>query len=568
MSTRGRVRAGRGFGVRAMSRFTLGRITAPLLITLLGCGPSASPGDYTIVNIQQNSMPVGFIQGRVFDSASGTPVPGATVKTVVESEVIAVSNGEGNYRLGPIPAGSYTVYVSAVGFLTRTASVAVQPAASMFPAGNTVVTRDVDLSRPDATIEGLVVTSTGELAAGADLYLDLRPQGFDLVVKREADAAGKFSISGLPGSALGQPAQLNVAPYDENEDGSPDYAAQARTYTLFPGNATYNTITLAALGVQLITSNVSDGDLLPTDAVTLTFNGQLRTNQSTLTLFRNAGNVQIGAAVKWDVGNTVGTLTPVGGKLVEGQAYYLVYSVRAVNGALTSGQLPFVARPPGNAPPPGDVQGFRVVLPGTMSYDSTLASLTLAWALLPEASGYRVYGKDAAMSSAYLLLANLASGAVTSATISLSHFDSVGGDAFSTPLGHSNIVKLTIVATDRVGNESAFATAPTIDLRDTVPPRVASGSQLAGTANNLAGGAAAEVAFQLTMSELISTDAMPQIVLPNGATSAVFAWQTVNRGVLTITVPAGVDGRGVLSVNGTRDTSGNVQTVAWEGTLF
>ena len=65
----------------------------------------------------------------------------------------------------------------------------------------------------------------------------------------------------------------------------------------------------------------------------------------------------------------------------------------------------------------------------------------------------------------------------------------------------------------------------------------------------------------------MANDVTPQVTLPNGATSAIWAWTAANRGTFTITIPAGIDGRGTLSVNAGVDTSGNVQAAAFEGRL-
>jgi hypothetical protein len=539
---------------------------AALFLVACGGGNAPAGGDQKIISVQQNSSPTGFISGRVLDSANGKPVTGVLVTTFAEGPVLTSTDINGLYRLGPIPAGSYTVSFEAPGFLKRTTAAEIQTVGSMFPVGNTVVTKDMDLSRGDATIEGQVLTNTGQFGKGATLYVDLRSAGFDLVASTTADMNGKFKFTGMPGAAFGQSVIVQIAPFDENSDGIPDYSSSQRFFALFPGATTYNTITLFALGVQLVTSNISDADLLPSEAITLSFSGQIKLNQSTITLFRNSGSVQVGATLEWDMAGTTATLTPVGGNLVEGQSYYVLYNVRSISGATTTSSINFIARPALGPPPLGTVANFRVISPATT--DSALTSVSLGWDSLANAGGYRIYGKDSAMASAYLLLSTVASGASTTATVSLTLFDSVAGDAFSTPLGHHNKVTLAIVATDRVGNETSFMTAATIQLADKVNPTVFTAVQSAGSANNLAGGTAATVQYQVTFSELMATDAMPQITLPNAGTSAVFNWTGPKGGTFVITVPAGVDGRGTLSINASHDTSDNVQAVALDAALM
>ncbi len=528
-----------------------------------GCGTPGKEG--LVSSVQQNSSPTGFVEGRVLDASDGSPVTGATVTTYADTAVTTTTDSAGHYRLGPIATGSYTVYVDGPGFLKSFFAATVGEAGSMFPSGNAVFTHDVDLSRPDAAITGAVLTNTGRIAKDATLYIDLRPSGFDLVASTKADAEGKFKFSGLPGSAFGEFVTVSVAPYDENGDGVPDYNNTSRGYVLFPGFTTFNTISLFALGVQLVTSNIGDGDLLPDEAVTLTFSGKIRTNQSTVTMFRNSGSVQVGTSLTWNAANTTATLKPIGGNLVEGQLYFVTYSVRADNGATTNSSIVFTARSASTTAPPGMVQRFRVVVPSTPDYDSGLLNIAVAWDMPANAGGYHLYGKDLASASAYLLVASIGSGFSTGATLNLSLFDAVTGDAFNTPLGYGNKITLAIVATDRAGIEGSLVSSLTLELADNVPPTGFSGSQVSGSANNVTGGAAAIVVYQVTFSEVMATDVVPQIVLPNPATSAVWSWVSANRGNFTITVPAGVDGRGQISVTGGKDTSANVQTVPFVG---
>jgi methionine-rich copper-binding protein CopC len=539
-------------------------VTLSSLVLLLSCGP-APLAEQKLINVQENSAPTGFVSGRVLSASDGTPVAGAIVSTFADGSVSTQTDANGLYRLGPIPGGSYTVFFAGDGFLKRFFDVVVGSPNAQFPVGNTVVTLDVDLHRADATIEGQVITNTGRIAEGATLYLDLRSSGFELVTSTTTDANGRFQFTGLPGAAFGQSVTVLVAPYDDNADGVPEYNASSRAFALFPGFTTYQTITLTALGVQLVTSNIQDQELQPDEAISLTFSGAIRTNQSTVTLFRNSGSVQIGARLAWDPTSTIATLTPVGGALVEGQQYYVTYTVRAVNGATTTNSLNFTVRPPVGTAPLGAVTNFRVTNPATT--DSGLSTLSLAWNALADAAGYRIYGKDSAVGSAYLLLGNISSGLSTSTTVNLTLFDSISGDAFTTPLGHHNRVSLTIVATDRVGNETPFALAPVIELADNVAPTVSNGVQLVGSANNLTGGSPATVQFQVFFSELMSVETPPELTLPHAATSAVWSWSSGNRGTFTITIPPGIDGRGMLSVRSGVDTSDNAQAAAFDGAL-
>ena len=108
----------------------------------------------------------------------------------------------------------------------------------------------------------------------------------------------------------------------------------------------------------------------------------------------------------------------------------------------------------------------------------------------------------------------------------------------------------------------------TLELVDLLPPTVRHAFQLTGRAANLTGGTAATVTYQVQFAEPMATDTQPRIILPNASTSAVWTWQIpANRGIFTITVPAGVDGRGMVQITSGKDTNDLVQMTPWDGPL-
>ncbi len=66
----------------------------------------------------------GFIEGRVFNAATGSALESARV-TVEGSTFFAVTDGIGFFRIGPIPAGEKKLVVSYTGFLESSATVVV-----------------------------------------------------------------------------------------------------------------------------------------------------------------------------------------------------------------------------------------------------------------------------------------------------------------------------------------------------------------------------------------------------------------------------------------------------------
>jgi iron complex outermembrane receptor protein len=79
-----------------------------VMLVLLGAGPLAAQ--------------TGSISGRVTDGSSGAPLAGARVDLVNvagQSGGSSLSDREGQFRLANIPAGSYTLVVSLIGYETR-----------------------------------------------------------------------------------------------------------------------------------------------------------------------------------------------------------------------------------------------------------------------------------------------------------------------------------------------------------------------------------------------------------------------------------------------------------------
>ena len=97
----------------------------------------------------------GIVSGRVTDQANGNPLVGARV-IVVGTSLTASSNAEGRYRITGVPAGTFQVRASQIGFAsgTKPATVADQGA----------VTVDFALVLTPYSLDEVVVTATGEQA--------------------------------------------------------------------------------------------------------------------------------------------------------------------------------------------------------------------------------------------------------------------------------------------------------------------------------------------------------------------------------------------------------------------
>lgn len=97
----------------------------------------------------------GIVSGRVTDQANGNPLVGARV-IIVGTSLTASSNAEGRYRITGVPAGTFQVRASQIGFAssTKPATVADQGA----------VTVDFGLVLTPYSLDEVVVTATGEQA--------------------------------------------------------------------------------------------------------------------------------------------------------------------------------------------------------------------------------------------------------------------------------------------------------------------------------------------------------------------------------------------------------------------
>ncbi|MDF1504366.1 SusC/RagA family TonB-linked outer membrane protein, partial [Roseisolibacter sp. H3M3-2] len=94
----------------------------------------------------------GTISGRVTERATQRPAPGARVSIVGQTRSV-LTNDEGQYRLGGLPPGTYTVRALRLGSEAATLQVAVA-------AGQTA-TADFALAQSAVALEQVTVTATG-----------------------------------------------------------------------------------------------------------------------------------------------------------------------------------------------------------------------------------------------------------------------------------------------------------------------------------------------------------------------------------------------------------------------
>src|SRR5206468_1991495 len=90
--------------------------------------------------------------GSVTDASNGRPLANVTVQ-VANTQIRALTNAEGEYRLTGVPAGSRVVNAARIGFSPASRTVALA-------AGQTV-TANFALSTAALALEGLVVNASG-----------------------------------------------------------------------------------------------------------------------------------------------------------------------------------------------------------------------------------------------------------------------------------------------------------------------------------------------------------------------------------------------------------------------
>lgn len=114
-----------------------------LLLALAGGALAALPAA---------AQQTGAIVGRVTDGSSGNPIADANI-AIVGTTRGSRTNEQGRYRIGGVPAGTYTVRVVRLGYLAATRQVTV---------ADGEVTADFQVAPAAVTIEQVVVTATGE----------------------------------------------------------------------------------------------------------------------------------------------------------------------------------------------------------------------------------------------------------------------------------------------------------------------------------------------------------------------------------------------------------------------
>jgi TonB-dependent receptor len=122
---------------------------------------------FSLSPAQAQSADTGVITGRVFNPNTGEYVRNAQVR-VEETGLSTISEGGGEYRLAPVPAGKATLVVTYTGYRTAGATVTVAPGATVSQDFNLVSSLDAASAGGETVkLAQFVVSSEREGAAKA-----------------------------------------------------------------------------------------------------------------------------------------------------------------------------------------------------------------------------------------------------------------------------------------------------------------------------------------------------------------------------------------------------------------
>ena len=522
--------------------------------------------------IQDPSLPVGSISGRVTDLRTGAAATGVQVSILLVGAaqtdeeglptiVTATTDAEGHYALADLAAGTnYRVRFVLDGFVPRFADAFIPNAAGKFPQGNAATELNMQVAAADATISGRIFARDGQPAAAAVASIDLRPAGFDLVQEVVAGADGSYSFAELPGAPAGLAVTVTVQPFDQDGDGAADYGARDAATATFPATNTRLDIDLRTVAdaLLLLFSNVDDGVIATPDAIALVFNRPLDLSATPVALLDDTVGAAVAAVSTLDTAGTTLSVEPAGGTdLAAGHTYTLTVDAHATNGAqLTVVQTFDAVTDPTTLP---GVTGL-VVQPAAVDFDTNF--FTLDWDSVAGAASYDIYARDTSANPTYLLVDTSGSAPAPGEPVTLpGEFDYYTDDGFQTPFAYGVDVDFAVVPVDASGSSGDPVAANEVRVSDNVAPIAWDTDQFA-TADNTGGLTDDILDLNVDFTEYMDPASAAAVTMTGlGPTCVVSAFDMdpgLINGGFTITVPAGTDCSGPYLVTGARDTSGNL----------
>ncbi len=184
----------------------------------------------------------GVIEGRVSDQSQAVSLEGAVVR-IAETGVSTATDRAGQYRLGNVPAGNYTLVITYVGAPSETVSVSV-------PSEDAVVRQNIALGEDVDVIDNvLVVGQRGALNSA----LSQQKSSDKVITVLSADAIGQ-----LPDENVAEAARRAVGVNIQNDQGEGRYVSIR--------GANPNFVTTTVNGVRLPSPD-SDQRQVPLDVI-------------------------------------------------------------------------------------------------------------------------------------------------------------------------------------------------------------------------------------------------------------------------------------------------------------
>jgi hypothetical protein len=214
------------------------------------------------VTVSPSGNPMGMIQGYVYDAETGVPLSDIVVavanngqwltsKTSKDNAGSRTVNEGGYFRIKNLAVGStYKVYVnmdlstmsgavSEGNYVVYSQMIEIPNNVGYYSSMDSVVNMNVMLPKASATISGTVYSELGSPAVNVQVVANLKAistddspitgqwgeWGFEMVKAVTTDAAGKFTITGVPALPQGLSIPLFIASYDADNDGIEDYSS-------------------------------------------------------------------------------------------------------------------------------------------------------------------------------------------------------------------------------------------------------------------------------------------------------------------------------------------------------
>lgn len=566
---------------------------------LAACGQNNTQqtGPQAYEQTQKNVSPKGSIYGRVVDRATQSPLDGVSVK-VVGSDAMLSTAADGTFRLENVVVNSsYGFIFEKAGYLRMRTSTNIAGAAGNSPLEGSITSFTMEMYPTNGSITGHVFLPNGRPAPNATVYVDQRDSvGGESVVTAQTGMDGAFTLSGLATTPSGAFHTVYAQWYDENADTQADYATVNQQVRVFAGQPArvFLTYSSTSVGQRIVASNVVDGEVPAGEDLQFTFALPLVTStfdQASARAFvlthRSAPGTPEVPVEGTYMSPTVLRVRPALNSLREGERYRLALSLRTASFNTGTGNdfsfnIDFQVRAATVNPFTTQVSGLTLTNPNRISphpdtaFDYAQNSFILSWLPAAGAVRYEVYARDTTNNPNFLRIGSdiTADGRPRyEATLTLpsAFTQSLGGG----PLSNGNRVNFAVVGVDAYGARAPLMGAPTIEARDTIPPRVTAGPTLVAgsTADGINDtGAMQDIRVRITYSEPM--DPMSMITYTSNAMNApMAAWRwdasSTNSGVLTLTVGAGNDATGTFVIRGGRDVAGNALQQAGDivGTL-